>query len=200
VLVQAYQRLGYDLVVLSPDEEKLLRRAGATIPDNWITAGPRTGMVDLEKAGLRIGVVIFPLLDPPVDKPPGVLMRQVEDKARRLRERSDLVVGISTWGGMAEKRFLKQTGPVLDILLGSGPGPGLAGGLFADKRTFWTRPVSRGKTVSAVGLAEMPRPGEDWQWVKEKNIHLLHRPLDDAQPPDASMDALFDNFPKDTHK
>lgn len=199
-LDQAYRQLDYDLIILSPSDEQLLRRAGVDIPKNWITATQRPGMIELKKAGLRIGVVVFPIMDPPVDTPSSVLVRQVADKARRLRERSDIVVGVSLWGGMAEKRFLNQAGPVLDVLLGSGPGPGLAGGLYAGRRTFWTRPARRGMSVNAVGLAALPRPGDDWRWTREENIHLLYRPLDETVVPDAAMDALFDKFPKDTQE
>lgn len=197
VLFQAYESLDYDLVLLTPAEERLLREAGVDIPESWVTASSRPGMVELNKAGLRIGVVIFPFVDPPMDTPPTLLMRQVADKAGRLRERCDLVIGLSAWGGMAEKRFLNQAGPVFDVLLGSGPGPGLAGGLFAGARTFWTRPTSRGKSVNAFGVAALPRRDGDWQWIKEKNIHLLFKPMDETVVPDPSLAELFDKLPKD---
>ena len=193
-LFLAYTDLDYDLVVLAPSEETLLRDAGVDIPDNWVTAGPRPGMVELEKAGLRIGVVIFPFLDSPVKSLPGMLVRQVADKALRLRERCDLVIGVSLWGGMPEKRFMTQAGPAVDVLLGSGPGPGLAGGLYAGRRTFWTRPAGRGKSLNAVGLAAMPSHAEDWKWVREENVHLLYRPLDESVAPDPAMESLFDSF------
>ena len=195
-LAQAYVRLGYDLVVLAPEEADLLRRDGVDIPDNWVTAGARPDMIRLEKAGLRIGVVVFPTLDPSLTVAPKIMALQVEDRIRRMREQSDVVIGLSLWGGMAEKQFLKQALQTPDVLLGSGPGPGLAGGLFAGQRTFWTRPVNRGKTVSAVGLAELPRTAGSWKWVRERNIHLLHRPLGGDVAADPAMDALFEGFKK----
>jgi len=192
-LVAAHAALAPDLLVLTPGEAAWLAESGATAPTHQ-TLGPRAQGVVLPTPGGPVGVVLFPPLPPGAEAPPEAMAQDVIRQARELAAQVRLVVGLSPWGELAEDQFLRAAGPVLDILLGAGPGPGVAGRFTPDGKTFWARSYGLGKALHAIRIAAWPERNPGWQWVRDENIRLDFKGLTEAFAADPAMQTLLDGF------
>jgi hypothetical protein len=192
-MAEAYRRLPYDLVCLAPEEKRLLDAAGEKPAANWITAGEQAQVREMDVGGVRVGIILFPALPQGASGPPGVSVKAIRDKAGRLRERADVVIGVSPWGATAEQAFLDKAAGSLDVLLGSGPGPGFPARVADDARTVWMRPTSKGHSVDVLRLGKLPREGGR-RWAEGELVTVLHQPLDEKFPEDPGLLELFKSF------
>lgn len=192
-LAAAHAALKPDLLVLTPGEADWLAAQGATAPAHHTLSSRAQGVV-LPTPGGPVGVVLFPPLPPDAEAPPDAMAQDVIRQARELAARVRLVVGVSPWGELAEDRFLRTAGPVVDILLGAGPGPGVAGRFTPDGKTFWARSYGLGKALHAVRIAAWPERTPAWQWVRDENLRLDFLGLTEAFAADPAMQTLLDGF------
>ncbi len=171
-LAEAHTKLAYDAMILHPLEKNWLTQHNVSLSKEWIVQASHGDAKVFQAGDTRIGLLVFPALLNTGEMPDKKMTQNIAKKAEFLRDKADLVVGVSSWGALAEDFFIKQEGPALDILLGTGPGPGLVGRFMAEGKTFWTRAYTQGKLLHVIKIAELPRRTPGWRWEKNKNIHM----------------------------
>jgi hypothetical protein len=88
----------------------------------------------------------------------------------RKKHPDALIVGISSWGRENERLFVENHEGSCDILLGSGPGPGLIAAFSTHAKTLWTRAYSKGRTVTKIEIREFPSSDVSLTWNTGRNI------------------------------
>lgn len=189
-LAKAFDLLAYDAVCLAPEEAEALKSQHIEIPRDWVvlSEAPQSRIINV--GGKTIGVLFFPMPEKIGETPPEKLMAKVSREARKLREQSDLVVGVSPWGLNAEEAFTKLKKSAVDILLGAGPGSGIFAKAAPYGETLWTRAYPKGKAINELELPAFPG-GEKFLWELNANFKAIVLPLDDKISPDSEMDKLF---------
>jgi hypothetical protein len=194
---QAYAMLGYDAGYLSPEESDLLRKEKVQIPAKWRPGKAEVATEVLSKDGVAVGLVFFPF-PAQAGQPTREDMDAVLQKAAKLRQEANLVVGVSPWGLQAENQFLEldKAAGAFDILLGGGPGSGSKGRLAAGDKTVWVRPFSKGRAVNVVTVLDIPAKNAKARWKENENIRFDITPLKDDIATDPKVDSLFDSLQK----
>ena len=193
-LSKAYATLDYNAIFCSPEEERWLRGSGADLPKSLHAVSNRAQVQILRAGDVTVGVVVFPRLLKGAGKPSHTMIASVARKARNMAERVDVVIGVSPWGASGEAAFLAESDPVFDLLLGAGPGPGLAGRFVEDGKTFWARAYTMGKAFHVIRITDLPRREADWKWIKNENLHLDFKILDKNVSQNGAMVALLNEF------
>jgi len=193
-LALAFARLPYDLVYALPAESRWLEDNGATLPPSFTVAGEQPVAQVRQAGAARVGLLLFPVLAPDREKASPDMVRTVADAALALRQQSDIVVGISPWGASAEQDFLESAGHTVDVLLGSGPGPGFPAKPMAGDAVLWLRPYPQGKTMVELAIRALPRRSPDWKWVRDQNASILLQSLTESITSNPDMEALLDGF------
>ncbi|MEW5773164.1 MAG: hypothetical protein AB1916_06525 [Thermodesulfobacteriota bacterium] len=193
-LAAAFVRLPYDLGYALPAESRWLADHGAALPPYFRVAGERPVSEVRQVGGVRVGLLLFPALAPSLVKAPQAIAKAVADSALNLRERSDIVVGVSPWGASAETDFLETRGHTVDVLLGSGPGPGFPARPMAGDKVLWVRSYSQGKALVQVVIKTLPSRTPEWRWVREQNAVVLLQSLNESITNDPGMDALLAGY------
>jgi hypothetical protein len=188
-LKQAYELLGYDILMLSPADAATLNNAQVKAPVSWQGPLDAPAVVEREVPGGRLAFVLFPdagRTDPAMEE-------ELVRSARALRQegRFNLIVGVSTWGAAREQAFIQGHDPEFDILLGSGEGPGYAGLYLQDNRVLWVRAFTKGKSVLSVAMPALPPAGEKVVWKPETSVKTLSAPLGDGLQSDPEIQAIF---------
>ena len=169
-LVKVYSELDYDLGIISPQVTDLLTDSEKEQVSDWreTTNSVQTRILDYQDH--KLGILIFPELNKNSNGKTKGIHKEIVKKARELRPRVNLLIGISPWGNFPEDKFLTNNPPVLDILLGSGSGPHMTGKFLQDKKTVWVRPLSKGKTISQITIPCWPKKNTNHVWKPNKNI------------------------------
>ena len=200
-LAKAYRALDFDAVYCVGDEADWMKDSGAEAPESLVTATTSIQLREYETHGVRVGVIYLPKLLKGADRASETLMDSVARKAKSLAERTDVVVGVSPWGAAGEAAFLSYAPGVVDVLLGGGPGPGLAGRFMAGGKTFWARAYTMGKAFHVIRLGELPRRDDpEFRWIRDENIALDFTVLDKNVPDEPTMAAMLDEFQLPTVK
>lgn len=189
-LAEAYTVLDYDLGVLAAKDAAWFRESDAAVPPGWRAAGDGPQTVTLERAGVRIGIVVFPVTPEPYGLPGAGALRAVLDAAAALRPDVDLLAGLSAWGARGEQALLAEADGLFDILLGSGPGRGF-GLRREDGGVLWVRPEFEGVSVLHLTLPLRGDAAEDSVSVDRDAAGLSRIVLDDDIPFDADMTNIF---------
>ncbi len=159
--IEGYEKLGYDLLYMVPEERALFDQAGASLPEDWITAGEVPVTRLLERAGLHIGVVVFPRQKEWGEMDAEVLSKSIY-AVSAIAQKADLVIGLSPWGETLEDLALKA-GIGVDILIGSGRGMGVGVKEAAGGRALWVRPMFDGREVQSLDIHGLPENGLAWR-------------------------------------
>jgi hypothetical protein len=196
-MAQAFSMLGYDAGYLAPEESDLLRKEKVENPARWRSGKAEAATEVLAKNGVAIGLVYFPF-PAQAGQPSKEDIDSVLQKAAKLRQEANLVVGVSPWGLQAETQFLEldKAAGAFDILLGGGPGSGSKGRLAAGDRTVWVRPFSKGRAVNVVTVLDVPAKNAKVHWKENENIRFDITPLKDDIATDPKVDSLFDSLQK----
>ncbi len=150
ILHQVFSLLDYDLGVMALEEDRLFAEA---IP-GWMAVGREAQTRLLSVMDRTIGVIVLPGFENGQDW--DALLQRLQPELRRLRMKSDLLIGVSAWGWNLESRFMSESDSSLDILLGSGPGPGFRGKYMAGNTTLWIRPYNRGRALNTITIPNFP--------------------------------------------
>jgi hypothetical protein len=191
-LIQGYEHLSYNLGVLGTSESKALTMLAGTHLGTWFQVdilpqvhSMQTGM------GLLIAVV-FPILESNTHPPESVILNLVTTLNGLRDDHPDaLVVGISSWGRENERIFVEGHEGKCDILLGSGPGPGLIAAFSKHAKTLWTRAYSKGRTVTKIEIREFPSADTSLSWNTGRNISTQLVLLDKKIQDNPAMDAIL---------
>lgn len=186
----AHERLGYDVMAVTPAEVKLLADHKAAVPQGAVTLGREPATKILTIGGKSVGVVFFPMPDDISAPVPEKLMDATARAAATLRGKTALVVGISPWGAIDEEAFINTRTGAVDVLLGSGGGSGFPSRTSKNGKTLWTRAYIKGKTINRLDLLALPG-ASDFTWKVGDNFMAKVQPLDAAFPQDAAIEKLF---------
>jgi len=189
-MAKAFERFSYDMVCLAPEEAEALKNQGVEIPKDWVTLGEEPQSRIIKKDGLNIAVLFFPMPEKIGETPSDKLMGKVSRAAKELRDKGDLVVGVSPWGLDSEETFSKLKKGSVDILLGAGPGSGIYARPVPYGETLWTRAYPKGKAINELELLELPSK-DKFLWELNSNFKAVVLPLDDKFPADGEIDKLF---------
>ncbi len=164
-LFKGYDHLGYTLGVLAPEESFAFAPLSDQQPQTWFQAGSRPGIHELHTKNGRIEVVVFPVA-PSTQVPRQAMLKNLVARLKQLRtdHPGAIIVGISSWGREAERRFIKRHGGSCDLLLGSGPGGGLVSSFSDNQATLWTRAYSKGRTITKISIAAFPPSTNPHTW------------------------------------
>ncbi|BDV01008.1 hypothetical protein TDMWS_10930 [Thermodesulfomicrobium sp. WS] len=182
-LAQAFARLDYDLVAVTPTEDEALGAAKADLSRQVFGAAPTLSLHTTPEGTLAI--ILFPAM-PETDRRGDATFRM----AQAARQKAGVVIGVSAWGADAEEAWLTAHPEALDILLGAGPGPG-SGGLFVGNgATVWMRPYADGKTVGEIRIQKFPPAGTKATWRPGDNISATAIPLTHFVADDPEITAI----------
>ena len=190
-LAQAYGMLGYDLGVVTPQEKSWLDSAGAQLPGSWRPLGATAQTVVLQRAGLKVAVVLFPDADFAKEPAKAEQVRAaVQAEAGKARSGADVVVGVSPWGDAGEKLLLDSAPGAFDLLLGGGKGLGYGVRSTADGRTLWARPPFDGRGMVRFDILALPQ-GQERSWKEGENISTAVKMFDWDIPQDSVLANVF---------
>lgn len=203
-LVKAFDKLGYSIGGLSPAEAEALEAHGLKLSGDWLTLDPKeVRSCVVNTPGGQIGFVYFPVLKSAMDSPTEATLERIAREASRLRAaKVKLVVGVSPWGVQNESEYLEKSKPVVDVLLGSGPGVGFSAKPADGGKVLWMHTFTKGKALYTVDVLDWPDADQPVRWEQGKNYTTRVLVLDDSYTPDPTVAALFQGVPdpNDKHK
>ena len=190
---KAYEMLGYDRVYCTAREAAWLEKNSGPLPSFLHPVGEEVGTDIISVGNSKIGLVLFPELEPDAREPRQSTLREIKNAAKELRPEVNLLIGMSPWGISLEQQFLNTSDPVFDIILGAGPGRGLVGELSQTDSVLWARAYSKGKYLQFIHVFAWPDPGHNPKLVLEQNVAVEIKPLDEETPEVREIRKLFEN-------
>lgn len=190
-LARAFDLLRHDLLFVTPYERGLLAKAGVKPRQRWLGSERLERHVLHTEGGPRVGVLLLPPLAPNARNIPPALNAEIAAAVQSLRATTKLVVAMSPWGYAFEQELLQGSGPLPDVLLGSGPGLGLVGQMAAGGRTAWIRSFAQGKSVTRIEILAWPEHNSTFKWTEEQNIRMTLFGLTDHYQEDPQMLTLM---------
>jgi hypothetical protein len=161
--------LGYQAGYAAGEERKWMEKQGQALPEPFKVVDKEPLTEEREVGGRKVGLVFLPRDPARAD--------EAIRAAQGLKARTDLVVGVSPWGYVAESSALDALAGAVDILLGGGPGKGVEGTVAGNGRIFWGRSYAKGRGLLKVQLAQWP--GRKTAWNMGENIFSELVPLKD---------------------
>lgn len=152
------------------------------MPKAWRLLDEKPELVRVEKAGLKIAVVLLPPIDWPIsnrnkeEAEAKKAAAQIKEKefaefAAKAREGSDLVIGLSAMGMHSEQQLLKTRPRLFDVLLGSGVGEKIRGAQSNSGDGVWVRPYHKGYIAFQVDVLTPPSQLPDAKaWELNKTV------------------------------
>jgi len=189
-MAKAYDLLGYDAGLVTPTEAEALKKAGTALPPVFGVSAAAPSVTTIRAGGHSIGIVRFPIEPKAGEAIPEALAKATAQAAETLHGRVELVVGLSGWGMADEEAFLGAHPGAVDVLLGSGPGAGLAGITAGAGKTLWARSYTKGKTLNRLDLFTLPG-APDFVWKPKTDYKPDVVLLDDRIPSDPQVQQLF---------
>ncbi len=186
---RAYDLLGYDIALLSPEDAKVFSHTGIDAGPAW--KGPLTTpeVVVREVPGGSLAFVLFPDSGAHDAAQENELVRLAE--SLRAQAGHNLIIGVSTWGADREMDFVDRRGAAFDIIFGSGRGPGYTGLFLRDNGVLLVRAFTKGRNVNSVTIPELPAPGTRIVWNPQVNAMTEAVPLGGNVPPDPRVEGIF---------
>ena len=191
-LIAGYCALNYSLGILAPGESDIGRVLKSENPDIWMSLSEVPLGQTLGTDSGRVTVVVFPA-DKKTGTPTEKMLQELQNTLTQLYNdpRNQLIVGISPWGKKYEQAFLTNHPGLCDILLGSGPGPGLTSSLSHDRRTMWVRAYSKGRTVSRIQVERFPVRVPVSTWSDGQTIKARLMLLNEKVQANPEMQKIF---------
>jgi len=165
-MLLAYKVCNYDLGVLTAKEKKIFTVNGFKLPLTWID----TSKIQYKVIKQKLILLIAPSLGGFLSFQN--LAKSVSEYYNKLKVKfpHKPIIVISPWGYSWETNFLSKY-PQIELLLGSGPGPGFSGELLHHKHTLWVRPFSLGKSVNFISILDYSSYlRQNRKWIFGKNI------------------------------
>lgn len=190
-LAAAYDRMEYDVGLLTPDEAQLFSRLGVT-PPAWQKTADQEPFYSIPVEDKVVGFVRFPSLKEGEEMPSDALVSEITALLKRKRGGVDLLIALSDWGWQAEREYYEKDPEVVpDFLLGSGYGSGINGRLRADNRSVWVRPYDKGRSVCVIEVFKWQKPENPFAWKVTINYKTSSVGLNDDIEANKGVDALF---------
>lgn len=175
-LVKVFSLLDYNFGTLTQAEKDYLADSTDGIPKNWNNYKNFSLRIITLSNGKKVGIAPLPEFKGGVDELPAGIVTKLTNNLRQFKKKVDILIGMSPWGYFREKKLLESSDYLdcpLDILLGSGEGPGLTGRISANGKTLWVRGYPTGKAVGRIDILNWPEKDSDFQWESGRNISWL---------------------------
>lgn len=185
-MADAFDALRHDVLVVTPSERTVLARSGVKPRPYW-RGSSRLEKHVLKAGAVKVGLLVLPELPNGARGVPQNLIHGIENAVRDLRDATQIVVAMSPWGYAREQELLKADGPLPHVLLGSGPGVGVAGMLANGGKTAWMRSYPEGKSVLCLETLELPHGDSTFKWTEGRNIRMTLYGLTDQYLEDQQM-------------
>lgn len=169
LLAKAYAHLPYDLFLLATADYEDLIHNNLNPEPVWHGPIIQPRVIIEESDQGSMAFVLFP--DAQKNKSEH-LIPEVGDLVRKLRhsKKYNLIIGLSTWGSTKEEEFITSQPNTVDILLGSGDGPGYTGLYLEENKVLWVRAFARGKAVNLIRIPTLPDPQNKTIWQPQETI------------------------------
>lgn len=177
---------------LSPASGKwFLKHTGRT-PEKYIPVEKAPEILLLERAQVRVGLVFFPEGSAEKKAPTRDETRAVLAAAESLKEKADLIIGVSPWGFALEQEFIEAARGAFSLILGGGTGIGFSHTtLSTTPETLWSRPDPGGRSVNIIEFFERPATGTPFYWIDGISFKAWQEPLGPSSPPDIGMQKII---------
>ncbi|MDL2272135.1 hypothetical protein LJC23_03790 [Desulfovibrio sp. OttesenSCG-928-I05] len=188
----------WDCVYVSAKASAWLQENGAPLPDKGtlVTSDPRTEIFSV--AGKNIAVIFLPPGSEPNGMPSEDQINDALDTGRDARSRSDLVIAVSPWGMHAELNHAARFEGVFHMLLGGGPGMGIAPQVIhAAPAVLWGRAESLGRALMLVEVMAWPDPAMPTAWMESVNFSWRELTLGLAIDEDPAVSSIIAAVPHD---
>lgn len=185
-MADAFDLLRHDVLVVTPSERTVLARSGVKPRPYW-RGSDRLEKHVLKAGEVTVGLLVLPELPRGARGLPQNLIHEIEHAVRELRGTAQIVVAMSPWGYAREQELLKANGPLPHVLLGSGPGVGVAGMLADGGKTAWMRSYPEGKAVLCLEVLDLPLGNPTFKWTEGKNVRMTLNGLTDQYTEDQQM-------------
>ena len=191
--LKAHSLLQIDIGWLSPRAAGWLKESAGKTPPGYLEVGaePLAHIVNTRIG--KVGVLLFPQGPIPGRAPTPEQEQSVLAAGRALQAKTSLVLGVSPWGLVGEKKFLPKAQGIFACILGGGEGVGFAQSLTDQTPgVLWLRPDAKGRAVNILELLEMPqfspsKSGASPKWIEGVTFRASLEFLDDAFPSDPAM-------------
>lgn len=191
-LAKAFDRLNYDVGLLSKEEALAFDQTGVVVDASRKTYGQAPFTTVKTDDGDVVGFLRFPPLPTEIDSPSPELVKKISTFVKEKRKEVTLVVALSDWGFVAERSYLdQQPEAVPDFLFGSGHGSGVNGRILADGRCVWVRPYDKGRTVNEVQVLTWPDRSKPIAWKDGINFNCISIGLGDQYEDNDEIDAIL---------
>lgn len=160
----------------------MLKESPNGIPKNWINCKKVYVKILKLTNGKKAGFIVLPYLEKGSSSLPDELITELTELFKKYKNETDILIGLSPWGYFKEKALLASpifASAPLDILLGSGDGPGMTGTVNADGKTLWVRSYPTGKAVNRIDIFQWPSRDADFKWTSGQNIRWFLQSLRD---------------------
>ncbi len=162
-VLEAYRLTRPDAVYLSIASAAWFKQAKVSLPASF-QAADKSFPVKIIRVGERkLGLVFMPPLESESPSEADRQKFQLEffpkalSVGRELRSRTDLVIGVSSWGQAVEESFLAQADGVFDVILGGGEGvPFPVVQRKSAHGILWLRADMRGRAINVLDLSKWP--------------------------------------------
>ncbi len=188
-LLKVFSILNYDLGILSPHLSANPNNLENKQDPKWLQPRKTVQTKILNYPGeKKVGILIFPEINTKNNRRKiKRIHEEIVNKAQDIQSQVNLLLGMSTWGIFEEEKFLNKNPAVLDIFLGSGPGPHKTGKFLHNNKTVWIRPLSKGKAISQITISHWPEKDNKQAWKANKNISCDLMVLKDSIPADPEI-------------
>ncbi|MDR0826356.1 MAG: hypothetical protein LBN33_00535 [Desulfovibrio sp.] len=171
--LQLHELLRVDAGWLSAKAAGWMRSGAGKIPGGYTVLDKKASSRLLDSPAGPLGIVFFPE-GPVPGKGPGPGQEEaVLAAGRDLRGKTGLLIGVSPWGLVAEKKFLPKAEGLFDCILGGGEGVGFDFAFAEDKSStpLWLRPDVKGRAVNVLEIYKSPLRNAAYAWNEGKTFN-----------------------------
>lgn len=165
-LKKVYLLSGYDIGVVNEEEFNIFKKHSIDFPKNWFHLNKNINFFLLKK---KIVIIVLPTIKKKNIKIFSKKLSSFYHKIKYKYKNIPIIV-ISALGYYMEKELLNNVKEI-EILFGSGDGPGFSGELVNNQSTLWVRPYSKGKAVNYVDIKDYVSFLKTKKWIYKKNIY-----------------------------
>ncbi len=200
VQAKAFAAMPYAAVYVSPPAAAWLHKNNAPPPASAVLMRDVPVSRTFTCGNVSVGVVFFPPAAGQGDAPTPEQTDAVLAAARTMAQKHALIIGVSSWGMLAENMLMRRFAGVFHIILGAGTGMGLPGQVMLPGQALgpiWARAENKGRSIVVLEILTPPGRDPQFQWVEGINFNIREVPLAGSVIEDPSIKSLMKSVPQD---